>query len=138
MGIALRIECPCVRLVRRAKLAKDEKETCLMNVVMIPSVLTMCNKDTALRIRNARAKKVSLVPKSPPPSIGDKSVRAIATWVLRLPVPQVTAHRRQVLLRTEPELLFRKGRVGSQIWNVATPDGHRRRHDQLGLRRRHH
>lgn len=32
MGIALRIECPCVRLVRRAKLAKDEKETCLMNV----------------------------------------------------------------------------------------------------------
>src|SRR5260221_10125410 len=103
--------------------------------VIIPSVLTMCNKRQSAAHPQTRVQRKSLsVQRVRLPRWGGKLVRAIAAWVLRLPVPQVAAHRGQVLFRTEPKFLFRKGRVGSQIWNVATPGWQRRRHYQLGLR----
>ena len=60
------------------------------------------------------------------PLRGDKLVHAIPARILRLPIPQIPAHCREVLLCTESELLFCECGVCRQIWNVTAPNGHRR------------
>ena len=81
----------------------------------------------------AGAQVLSLSPTSPgvPPLRGDKSVHAIPTRILRLPIPQIAAHCREVLLCTESELNFCECGVCRQIWNVTAPDDHHRQQGGL-------
>ena len=51
-----------------------------------------------------------------------KSVQAVSSRVLCLPVPQVAAHGLQILLCTEPELSLCDTGVRRQIWDVSAPE----------------
>lgn len=93
---------------------------------MMLSVLTMQVMIKTQHCTRARARGLSLSPTSPSvPSTGDELVHAIPARILRLPIPQIATHCREVLLCTESELLFCECGVCRQIWNVTAPSGHR-------------
>ena len=53
--------------------------------------------------------------------VGDSLIGIVPLGVLRLPVPQIAAHRLERLLRLEAQLRLRERRVRGQVGDVSPP-----------------